>query len=599
MAEQHRFDGWRKGSFLALSLFGNQAIMLLESGSESWKETHVIEVDYIEIETADDSRRQLQSGSCPNDGFDDFNEGNVKNTECSHGLGSGADENIKSVVKIIISTPTGSSVGTGFFFGAYNRILTNKHVLENPEDAKDAEIEIQFECTSCNGHAVSCAHKQVYKVAVRSLLWSDDALDAASLNLDYDLSDDLPINIVAPFDEITSNYFPAPVVGEHIYIVHHPSGQPKKITHDDNGIPCQIISFSTARVYTNCDTIGGSSGAPVFRASDHKLIALHRASLRDYSTTLQDLQSNTVLENNECAQVGSRMDMVWAKMKQTQFKCCATFATHLYGFGDRWRICDDVPHVPVSFNDEFTSVKVTDDCKVTTYKDEHFDGGLKSWTGTSSSPSWQNMVSSGWNDKVSSMRFRRTDSGKCRVRFYYNTNYGGNWVEFTGDQAVLYKWNDVWSSFKLYGSGCKLILYRDEHFRNLIGTYESNQSSIAANNQVSSFRIIPSSDQCDVKLFKSTDCTGTWKKEESDKSSFSSSWNDAVRSARISSGCGLILYQDDDFGGGYEHFEGSHGATGNCHDLDWGEGLFHNQASSLKLYKIARQINRRLLQIQE
>jgi len=593
--EQHRFEGWRKGSFLALSLFGNRATLRLDLGSESWKETHSLEVDYIQIETDDDSRRSLQT-LC--DTWQDFNEGNVKNTECAHGLGPVADWNIKSVVKI--KTANGAGVATGFFFGAYNRILTNKHVIGNPEDAKDAEIEIQYECTSCNGHAVNCQYKQVYKVQVRSLLWSDDSLDAALLNLDYDCPDDLPIEIIAPFDEINSNYFPAPTVNTDVYIVHHPDGQPKKITHDDDGVPCQIIHVDNKNIYTNCDTYGGSSGAPVFRKSDHKLIGLNKATQYGGSQLASWQGSSTVLEQNECAQVGSRMDKVWAEMQSTQFKCCATFAKNSFGLGEKWRICDDVPHVPNALNDEFSSVKLTTGCKVITYKDEHFGGSLKSFD----SPNWS-YVGSSMNDKISSMRFRRIDSGRCRVKFYHDSNYGGASAQFTGDQAVLYKWNDVWSSFKIFGDfGCKLILYRDEHFRDLIGTYMTHQSSISsANDQISSFRIIPASDGCEVELFQTHQCTGTPWTRKSDASTFGSNWNDNVNSVKIKSGCGVILYQDSHFGGDFEHFEDSTSAGYNCNDLTWtDDGVnydFWNRASSLKVYKVARQINRRLLQVEQ
>jgi len=589
--EQHRFAGWRKGSFLALSLFGSRAALRLDLGSESWKETHSIEVDYIEVETID-SRRKLTL-LC--DKVADFNEGNVKNTECSHGLSPNADWNIKSVVKL----QKGGSC-TGFFFGAYNRILTNKHCIRNPEDAKDAEIEIQYECTSCNGDAVNCQYKQVFKVQVRSLLWSDEELDAALLNLDYDCPDDLPIEITAPFDQIHSGFFPSPAVGDKIYIVHHPDGQPKKITHAEDGVPCEIIAVWANSFSSNCDTIGGSSGSPVFRQSDHKLIGLNKASFIS-GPTLQGMQNSGDIDHNECAQVGSRMDKVWAKMQSTQFKCCATFATGWFGSGTKWRICDDVPHVPNSLNDKFTSVKLTSGCEVVTYKDEHFGGSFK----VLDSDTWSN-VGSSFNNKISSMRFRRTDSDRCRVRFYQHTNHDGSSVTFTGDQAVLYKWNDVWSSFKILGdSGCRLNLYRDAHYRDWIGTYTTDQTSFTANDQISSFRIIPSSDKCKVYLYKTNNCSGTKSATESDTKLFNSNWNDKVNSVKIKDGCGVILYQDMNFGGDYHHFEDENSSSSGyyCHDLEWtykGNHFdFHNKASSLKVYRVARQINRRHLQVEQ
>lgn len=570
--EQHQIDGWRKGSFLALSLDGNVAAMKLDAGS-SWEESHGVEVDYIEMELR--TRRSLSDPD-----WDDFMEGNVENVACVNG-DSAMMKNIKSVVKIKISSSNGNSHGSGFFFGAYNRVMTNKHVLGNMEDPYNAEVEINYECTTCNGDLKDCQFTSVFKANVRSLLWSDDDLDAALLSLDYDCDDDFPFHLVAPFDEISSNYFPAPNVGDKVYMIHHPKGWPKKISRKEDGSKCRIIDTTSNTFKTDCDSIGGSSGSPVFRDSDDKLIGLHYAG---------NCSPQAGLDAGECSPVAKRFDQIWDKMKDTQFKCCAKFSKNNNANGNEnelWRICDDVAHLPSSFNDKFKSVYVTPECKVKVYADEHFGGSSKYYYGDSGTTNF----ASNWDNRVSSVRFVRTDNDRCWVRFYLNSGQDGNYVFFTGDQAVLYKWNDEWSSMEME-SNCRVFVYKHSHFRGSFYEYSSGTTSLGLNNQISSFRLIPDADECKVTLYQGSNCSGTSAFVKQDYFDLSStSWNDKIRSIKADPGCGIVLYKNSQFNGEYQEFE----EGGSCHTLDYmlfdTPKHFRSKASSLRVYKAQRQIN--------
>jgi len=72
-----------------------------------------------------------------------------------------------------------------------------------------------------------------------------------------------------------------PVEGEELFIIHHPAGKPKKITRR-NCRNARIAENGDFHHY--CDTLGGSSGSPVFSDNDLSLVGLHYAGLdRQYN----------------------------------------------------------------------------------------------------------------------------------------------------------------------------------------------------------------------------------------------------------------------------------------------------------------------------
>lgn len=65
-----------------------------------------------------------------------------------------------------------------------------------------------------------------------------------------------------------------PVPGEALFVVHHPAGGPKHVTRGgcQAGHPDAMLDTD---IFHYCDTIGGSSGAPVFADDDNLVLALH------------------------------------------------------------------------------------------------------------------------------------------------------------------------------------------------------------------------------------------------------------------------------------------------------------------------------------
>lgn len=80
--------------------------------------------------------------------------------------------------------------------------------------------------------------------------------------------------------------------GEELYIIHNNCDwitdmycrPTKKISH------CKVKQISGSFLTHTCDTLGGTSGAPIFRASDHKLIGVHHSGSKEreenYGSTL-------------------------------------------------------------------------------------------------------------------------------------------------------------------------------------------------------------------------------------------------------------------------------------------------------------------------
>jgi len=70
---------------------------------------------------------------------------------------------------------------------------------------------------------------------------------------------------------------PDPVVdGEAIYIVQHPLGRPQEIAH---GSGSDVDADAPMlRYYNTLDSDAGSSGGPIFRETDHKLVGVHHCS---------------------------------------------------------------------------------------------------------------------------------------------------------------------------------------------------------------------------------------------------------------------------------------------------------------------------------
>ncbi|MFK7885385.1 MAG: trypsin-like peptidase domain-containing protein, partial [Gammaproteobacteria bacterium] len=151
-----------------------------------------------------------------------------------------------------------------------NTILTNQHCVENQADCDNTEYVFDAYTTQC-GVAAPLSEWTSYRCDTVLAAEPFINCDAAPGDLDFALTtvqgDPASLHGFVQVDStpITS--------GEEIYIVQHPDGRPQEITVG-SGADVEVDG-TVLRYYNTLDTEGGSSGSPIFRASDNKLIGLH------------------------------------------------------------------------------------------------------------------------------------------------------------------------------------------------------------------------------------------------------------------------------------------------------------------------------------
>ncbi|AQR93670.1 endonuclease [Clostridium saccharoperbutylacetonicum] len=164
-----------------------------------------------------------------------------------------AVEKAKAVCRI--STPSG--LGTGFLIDK-GLLMTNNHVIENKEIAKESFAEFYYE-----------KDKEIVKVNLKP----DEIFITSPL-------DDLDFTIVSCDIKGIENIKPihlmrSPITitrGEFVNIIQHPKARMKEISLQDN----KVTYILDKLIRYNTDTEEGSSGSAVFN-NKWELVALHHA----------------------------------------------------------------------------------------------------------------------------------------------------------------------------------------------------------------------------------------------------------------------------------------------------------------------------------
>lgn len=182
--------------------------------------------------------------------------------------------NISASVALMVvgGLPESALFCSGVNISPLGHLLTNAHCLGNQLDCDNAEIVFGYRRTGCNDGSpptdqwtsVRCDEL----LAVSPLLNCEPAPDTLDFALASLVADDTVPE--RPFVRVADEL---PVNGEALYIVQHPMGRPQEITH---GSGADVVADpGVLRYFGSLDTEPGSSGSPVFRESDHQLIALH------------------------------------------------------------------------------------------------------------------------------------------------------------------------------------------------------------------------------------------------------------------------------------------------------------------------------------
>jgi len=88
-----------------------------------------------------------------------------------------------------------------------------------------------------------------------------------------------------------------PKRGERLFIIHHPDGMPKQISKN-----CGFKGIYDNTLMHYCDTLGGSSGSPIFSDEDFSLVGLHYAGVpgdREYDRYNSSKPMTNILKHSK------------------------------------------------------------------------------------------------------------------------------------------------------------------------------------------------------------------------------------------------------------------------------------------------------------
>lgn len=196
----------------------------------------------------------------------------------------------------------GTWSGTGFLVGP-NLLLTNHHVLNTIEVAKEAKVEFNYE------------------ISPESLLAGDGrapqatqsfAIDPARLFITSPTNGGLDYTFVWIEDAAATTYgliameraFFTVIKADCAFLIHHPDGQPKQVSLDDT----DILSIDSNVIHYSSDTMKGSSGAPVFDKRG-RLIGLHHASRAETMDLPDGGKTKTVNEGIKIAAIALDLEI--------------------------------------------------------------------------------------------------------------------------------------------------------------------------------------------------------------------------------------------------------------------------------------------------
>lgn len=161
-----------------------------------------------------------------------------------------------------------SGYGTGFLIGG-GLLLTNNHVLQSGAWAERSEVEFEYQ-RDIDGKQLPGAK---FSLEPGTLFYTSERFDFSVVavaplasNADRDLGDFgwLPL-IGEPGKAIE---------GEWLTIIQHPNGELKQVCVREN----RLLKRTADVLWYSTDTLGGSSGSPVFNG-DWLVVALHHSGV--------------------------------------------------------------------------------------------------------------------------------------------------------------------------------------------------------------------------------------------------------------------------------------------------------------------------------
>ncbi len=168
------------------------------------------------------------------------------------------------------SNPTTGVWCSGSNVSPNNYVMTNWHCVPDAQPCTNAEFVFKYYNTTCGGSTTTPDWESFHcdqTVAESPFVGCDATLSSLDFTLSSVIGDP-----ASTYGWVTPDSNPL-TDGEAIYIVQHPDGRPHEITH---GSGADVdVDGTVLRYYDTLDTEGGSSGSPIYRESDNKMIGIH------------------------------------------------------------------------------------------------------------------------------------------------------------------------------------------------------------------------------------------------------------------------------------------------------------------------------------
>ncbi|WP_152553453.1 DNA/RNA non-specific endonuclease [Erythrobacter longus] len=180
----------------------------------------------------------------------------------------------RAVVRVEIINGRGRRLGfgSGFFVGD-GVLMTNNHVLKNEELARASEIQMFYERDLLGQDRTPLR----FRLNPQKLFYTNERLDFTIVAVEEEsiggpegtkttLAEVGWLPLIAELGKVME--------GEWLTIIQHPNGERKQVCARDN----QFLARSDDVLWYSTDTLGGSSGSPVF-TNDWLVVALHHSGV--------------------------------------------------------------------------------------------------------------------------------------------------------------------------------------------------------------------------------------------------------------------------------------------------------------------------------
>lgn len=151
-----------------------------------------------------------------------------------------------------------------------NYVLTNAHCIETQGECDNSEFVFRYYNENC-GSGPTTPDWVGFRCDDIVAFSPVDDCEATLSTLDFSLNSVIG-DPASTFGFAVADHKPI-TDGEAIYIIQHPDGRPHEITHGDgDNVDADPPNL---RYYDTLDTEPGSSGSPIYREADDRLIGLH------------------------------------------------------------------------------------------------------------------------------------------------------------------------------------------------------------------------------------------------------------------------------------------------------------------------------------